>query len=70
MDSLTKAFRDHVLRLEKVATTDFDSVRRDDAVRSLAAISLLLDGWRPGGGGDDGGGEVVDFAAYRQRMAA
>lgn len=47
MTKLNKAFQDHVRKLEAVATTSRSKDRREDAVRSLATICLLVNGWKP-----------------------
>lgn len=71
-NDLTRHYNEHVAEL----------VRRADlgdqfAGKTLAALSLLNYGWRPGdpdpadGPDDDGGGEsVVDLSAYAARLAA
>ena len=68
--SLTDHFMAHVRHLEAMATNGDET-----AARSLAAIALLCEGWAPGsddpsGPDDDGGHEVVDLAAWRDRLAA
>ena len=45
------------------------------AIRSLACIALVIEGWRYGDADPpdpppDGGGEPIDLAAYRLRLAA
>lgn len=57
----TDAFISLVKKLAMIATDHPDIDRRFDAVRTLGAFCLLLDGWKP-----DGGGETVDLSAYRK----
>lgn len=77
LKNLTAHFRDHVKALETTAISDLDESRRLEAARSLAAICLLMEGWRPDGGDPDGGGEeipegaeVVNLALWRNSLAA
>ena len=63
MDQETeKHFIAHVHDLERLAI-DGDCF----AVKSLACMALLSEGFYPGG---DGGGEVIDFHAYLHLKAA
>jgi len=62
--TLTDHYDAHVRRLESMAPTD------DDAARSLACLTLLMQGWRPGDPDprddpDPPDGEVVDIYLYR-----
>ena len=47
MKKLTEAFHTHVQKLETIGTTSKSKDRREDAVRSLATICLLVNGWKP-----------------------
>lgn len=47
MTHLTKVFQEHVRKLETIALGDGDKDRKEDAVRSLAAMALLVGGWKP-----------------------
>ena len=63
MDARTEAaFVAHVKDLEQKA---IDGDRH--AVKSLACMALLVEGWRPSN--PDGGGEVIDLMPYL-KMAA
>jgi hypothetical protein len=44
---VNKDFVEHIEALEKTATESVDGERRDEAVRSLAIIALLMGGWKP-----------------------
>ena len=70
--SITDNFAEHVSLLAASAEAGDDT-----ALKSLAIITMLLEGWHPGdpepdpdGGGPDGDGgeEVVDMAEYRLRL--
>lgn len=68
--NIREAFEAHIKELEKLAI-DGDEF----ATKSLAAMALLVEGWRPGGPDDDGGLDVPDetvvvLAEYRNRLAA
>jgi hypothetical protein len=61
------AFMKHVKKLEAMAVNG-----DKDAVRSLACMALLAEGWRPGGPDGDGGKDadcdnfnVIDFTKYK-----
>lgn len=63
MDAKTNAaFVAHVKDLELLAISGNES-----AVKSLACMALLVEGWRPSD--PDGGGEVIDLMPYL-KMAA
>lgn len=62
-----EAFCKHVKKLER------RGLKGDkDAIRSLACMALLAEGWRPGIPPDDGENipDVIDFLEYRNRLAA
>jgi len=63
--SLAAHFRDHVKALETTAISDLDESRRLEAARSLAAICLLMEGWRP-----DEDASAVNVALWRNSLAA
>lgn len=63
MDARTEAaFVAHVKDLERLAVEGDET-----AVKSLACMALLVEGWRPVN--PDGGGEVIDLMPYL-KMAA
>ena len=61
-DETNAAFVTHVKDLERLAIGG-----DEHAVRSLACMALLVEGWRPSD--PDGGGEVIDLTPYL-KMAA
>jgi hypothetical protein len=63
MDARTEAaFVAHVKDLERMA------IEGDErAVKSLACMALLVEGWRPTD--PDGGGEVIDLVPYLKMVA-
>lgn len=63
--ALAAHFRDHVKVLETTAISDPDESRRLEAARSLAAICLLMEGWRP----DEDAG-AVNAALWRNSLGA
>lgn len=71
MTSVSELYREHVLELERRAEAGDEF-----ATKSLCALALIFDGWRPGDPDpvdpDDGpgGGEIIDLSDYRMRFAA
>ena len=71
--SISELYYEHVKELERRA-----DVGDEFAIKSLACLVLICEGWRygdpdPVDGPDDdpGGGEVIiDLSAYRMRLAA
>jgi hypothetical protein len=65
------AIKAHLAKLECWALDHSHPQRRRDAIRSLALMALLAEGWRPGGGGGETvefNDAVVDLAAYRAKL--
>lgn len=61
--SLTDAFMAHIADLERRGIAGDDG-----SIRSLGAILLLMQGWRPGDDEPDGGYKPVDLAVYRLKL--
>jgi hypothetical protein len=65
------AIRTHLGKLQRRALDRRHPEQRKDAIRSLALMALLAEGWRPGGGGGETvefNDAVVDLAAYRTKL--
>lgn len=68
MDAATRAaFVAHVRKLESLSINCEEEERKEDAVRSLACMALLAEGFRPSD--PDGGCEVVDLMPYLRLVA-
>ena len=68
---VAKAFAAHVRKLTELGCSCPDEDRRLDAIRSLGAMALLIEGWTPPDPGDDEdvpGDEVVNLGAYRAAL--
>lgn len=65
MMTTTEAFTKHVMELQERAETG-DGL----AIKSLSAIALVLEGWRPGDPDPDGGEPVDDLSVLRAKLAA
>lgn len=64
MSETSKAFREHVKELERLALAGDEF-----ATRSLCAIALVVEGWRPDD--PDGGEELPDnVISLMERLAA
>lgn len=71
MDEIAKAFSEHVEKLVLLGTKCPDEDRRLDAIRSLAGMALLIEGWRPpepDGGEHVDGSNVIDISAYSHML--
>jgi hypothetical protein len=55
-----KAFRDHIAKLGKLAEGG-----DKDAIRSLACMALLVEGWRCSPDDPDDGEKIIDFSQCR-----
>ena len=65
---VAKAFAAHVRKLTELGCSCPDEDRRLDAIRSLGAMALLIEGWTPhdpDGGQEIESDEVVNLGAYR-----
>lgn len=70
MGETSRLYREHVERL--VALGDAGD---REAIRSLACLALVCEGWRygdpdPTDGPPGGGGEVIDLRQYTDKLAA